>query len=186
MMTRGGRIAAIAAVFALLAGCASIPLSTLWRLHNLDASDLAQIQARDVRLAGLIDPAPLTIDAAHSSLLLILPADDRGKRARYRFGLRETKVYDSRLIPDSSPRWQAFELDAAGLAVWAKLRPRFLELRQNYGRVDFYFSFQLKGKPPKGADMLIASARLQLEKAQAPLVLLDRKRIHFDPAIIKR
>gem|GEM_PF-1226827 len=166
-------------VLVLLASCASIPLSTMWRMRDFTASDLAGVQPRDVRLAGRMDPAPLRIDAARSELVLTLtPRDERARDERYVFGLRETKVYDPRLLAErNAPRWQVFELDDKGLAAWNALRPKVADAEQRYRAMSFNFSFRNLGDFPQGIDEVVLSATLQLGLDQEPLVLTDGLRI---------
>lgn len=162
----------------LLAGCTSIPLSTLWQMRNFDAADLAIVQPRDVRLAGLVDPAPMRINPARSKLeLQLTPRIDGLPVETYRFGLRDTKIYDPRLNPGNNPRWQVFALDDPGLKTWARLKPKLLDIKQHYRAAKFEFSFHTTDDKSEHLDAMIVSAKLQLGIDRAPLVLLDRARL---------
>ncbi len=166
----------LGAAFLLITACASIPLSTLWRMRNFDAADLAVVQPRDVRLAGLVDPAPLRFEPTRSHLELQLTPRAEGLPAEtFRFGLRETQVYDPRLNPGNTARWQVFALDDAALKTWARLKPKLLDIKQRYRAAKFMYSFHTND-PPADVDTMIVSAKLQLGVDQAPLVLLDRAR----------
>lgn len=162
----------------LLVGCTSIPLSTLWKMRSFDAADLAAVQPGDVRLAGLVEPAPMRIDPARSKLeLQLTPRTDGLPVEKYRFGLRETQVYDPRLNPSRNSRWQVFALDDAGLATWVQLKPELLDIKQRYQAAKFEFSFDTDGNKPTHLDAMIVSAKLQLGIDQAPLALLDHARL---------
>lgn len=161
----------------LITGCASIPLSTLWQMRNFDAADLATVQPRDVRLAGLVDPVPLSIDPAHSQLeLRLTPRVEGASDEYYRFDLRETQVYDPRLTPERNPRWQVFALDDASVVTWTRLQPRLMEIKQRYRAFNFKFVLHTAEDIPANSDTMIVSAKLQLGINQAPVVLLDRER----------
>lgn len=175
MMRTLRRHAMLVIALLLITGCASIPLSTLWQIRNFDAADLAAVQPRDVRLAGLIDPAPLSIDPAHSQLeLRLTPRSEGAADEYYRFNLRETQVYDPRLNLGHNPRLQVFALDDTSVVTWSRLQPRLMEIKQRYRAFNFKFVFHTGEDMPANSDTMIVSAKLQLGIDQAPMVLLDR------------
>lgn len=176
-----GKTAAAIVVLATVSACASIPVSTMWKLRNFDASDLERVQPEQLRLAGKVDPAPMTIDPARSHLSLTLkPREDGARDVKYTFGLRATNLHHPQLVSDADPRWQVFELDQKGLAAWKRLQPELADLKTNYQSAEFKFKFKTVGETPAGTDAWIASARLQLGPAQQPLTLMDRARIRLD------
>lgn len=168
----------------VLAGCASVPLGTLWRLRNFSPQDLYAVKPAQVRLAGRVDPTPLRIDATRSGLVLKLtPRASGAAQEVYRFGLRASVVYDPRLVPDAGDggrRWQVFALDDAGVAAWNRLRPKLKDIKQQYRAASFAFRFETDRKPGASVRALVVSARLQLAPEQAPLVLLDDKSLPID------
>lgn len=185
---RGGlkaptKLSLMFALFALLAGCASIPLGTLWKMRNFDAADLAKVQPQQVRLAGRVDPAPQVVDPTRSKLVLKLTPKAKGEPEReYVFGLHISRDYDPKLIPESDPhhRWRVFELDDAGLAAWSRLQPELADARQHYRAFSFLCRFKTDGALPAGTEALTISARLELDPEQGPMTLLDRKRFVLD------
>lgn len=174
----GGCVLALACL--LLAGCASIPLSTLWKMRSFDPADLATVEPRDVRMAERIEPASMRTDPKRSHLELRLTPRGQTAEEVYAFGLRETRVYDSRLVPAADPQWQVFALDDDGIATWRRLRPKLLDIKRRYSKAVFGFTTKTLDAPPPGVDEMIYSVRLQLGLDQAPLVLLDRAPLEIE------
>ena len=173
----------VATLLMMLAGCASIPLGTLWKMRGFDAEDLAHIDAQQIRLAGRIDPAPQRVDPARTHLeLRLMPRVEGAPDEHYAFSLRVSDVYDPELIPEPDPqhRWVVLELDDAGLAAWHRLQPKLVDVKKNYRGASFSFEFKSTEEDSHEFDAIQVSARLELDPEQGPLTLLDHKRFDLD------
>ncbi|MGP1667634.1 MAG: hypothetical protein ACTS5I_17385 [Rhodanobacter sp.] len=159
----------------------SIPVSTMWQMRSFAPSDLVRTQPEQIRLAGMIEPAPLIIDPARSHLALVLsPRAVGAPDEEYTFSLRTASTYDPRLVPNTDQRWNVLEFDDNGLAAWRKLQPALADIKQHYRSAVFKFEFKTHGTAPAGTDAWIISARLQLAPNQQPLTLLDHVRVKLD------
>jgi hypothetical protein len=179
----GGVVAAAARALLLLVlalglgACASVPLSTLWKLRDFGSAELAGLDPQQVRVAGRLEPAPLSIDPQSVRLTLTLTPSRSGQPVRHGFGLRPSRVSDARLAQPGGRAWQVFELDEAGLASMRRLQPRFARLEKEYSRFEFSVDWRTTGPAPATLDALILSMRLQLAADQAPVTLFDRAKI---------
>ncbi len=179
----GVRLTLAAASLIMLAGCASIPLGTLWKMRSFDADDLARIDAREIRLAGRIDPAPQRVDPSRTHLeLSLVPRVEGAPDEHYAFSLRVSDDYEPALIPEPDPqhRWVVLELDDAGLAAWQRLQPKLVNVKKNYRGASFSFEFKATDEGSEKFDAIWVSARLELDPQQGPLTLLDRKRFKVE------
>ena len=165
---------------ALLAGCMSIPLATMWQLRGFEVADLAALDPAGVRVAGLIEPGTGRIDTAKSTLTVKLAAKGDGPDEVHAFGLETAPVQGGPILPGNDPRWQVLQLDPAGLAAMRRLQPRLARIKDDYAGWSLSVSLQLLGGPPKDVDELRFSVRVQLAADQAPMTLFDRARVPVD------
>ena len=170
------RALAGAAAGALLAGCMSVPLSTMWQLRSFSAEDLAAIDPAELRVASLVEPGPSRLDPTRSKLTLTLDTK-AGAPEVHAFGLRLAQVQGGPIMPADDPRWQVLELDAGGLAAMRALKPRLANIREHYTGATLDVAMKLADGMPEGIDELRFSVRVQLADDQAPLVLFDRARV---------
>lgn len=113
---------ALLAVALLLAGCSSVPLSTMWRMRSFDADQLFALDPTELRVAARVDERAVMRNATLS--LDIDPADKSGRRA-YVIPL-EQPVSDPRLErAPADRRWFAFALSKQGLAEYQRIKQEY-------------------------------------------------------------
>lgn len=170
------RIAVLLCVSILLAGCASIPLATMWKMRNFGNDDLARVQARAVRLAiGSMPPALQPEQNPPELQLSLYPKLDKAPPETYVFSMKAAQTWPADLIPDDEPQdaWAVYALDENGIAAWQRLKPKLQSLEKQYKKAAFAtlmnteFDFQQK------RETITFSARLFLNAEQGPLTLLD-------------
>lgn len=176
-MTR--RIAALLVGVALLTGCMSIPLSTMWAMRSFEPGDLAAIEPGDVRVATLVEPSIGGIDPDKARLKLTL-TPRQGEPEVHVFGLVLSPVQGGPIVPGGHPQWQVLQLDPAGVAAMRALEPRLSDLESHYKGWALNVSVQGLDKTPKHVDTLYFSVRVQLARDQAPLTLFDRAEIEME------
>jgi len=174
-MRRCLRLAGLAAT-ALLVGCMSVPLATMWQLRSFTAEDLAAVDPAQLRVAVLIEPGSSRLDPAHSKLTLALDPKT-GAPETHVFGLRVSPIQGGPILPADNPAWQVLELDAGGQAEMRALQPRLAKIREHYTGATLDVKFKLADGMPKGIDEARFSVRVQLADDQQPLVLFDRARV---------
>lgn len=113
---------AFLAVAATLAGCSSVPLSTLWLLRNFGPEQLFALDPTDLRAAARVDTrarmksATITVE--------VKPADGSALRV-YVLPL-EQPVNDPRLErPPPERHWFAFALSPKGLAEYQRIKREY-------------------------------------------------------------
>lgn len=173
------RIALLLLLLAILAGCVSIPLGTLWRMRNFGAADLAMIDPEQLRVAGLVEPGPMRLDPERTVLTLKLTREHEASDT-YIFGLRSASTHDAQLVPNNDPRWQVMELDDAARTAMRRLLPEFETIKQHYNGFSLKVESKFMGDMPTDIETMRLSLRVQLAADQEPLVLFDRARIPVD------
>ena len=169
------RLAGVLSV-ALLAGCMSVPLATMWQLRSFTAEDLAAVDPGQLRVAALIEPGSSRLDPGRSKLTLTLDPKV-GAPETHVFGLRVSPIQGGPILPADNPAWQVLELDAGGRAAMRALQPRLAKIREHYTGAKLDVKFKLADGIPKGVDEARFSVRVQLADDQQPLVLFDRARV---------
>lgn len=172
-----GVLRAIALVpLLMLAGCASVPLSTMWTMRNFD---IAAIDPDALRMATAMEPDALRIDPTKAMLELRLTPRAGGEDEVHALALRDAAVATDGLVPDDGRHWQVFRLTPESAAALHADKPRFGEdIKANYSGAAFSVKFGfVDGAPMAGLDELRASVRLALATDQTPFTLLDRARI---------
>lgn len=120
-MTRRALLAAAAA--GLLAGCLSIPVSTIWKLRNFGPEQLFALDPTELRAALLVDPR-VTMKGGRIDIA-IEPPGGAPKRS-YAILLQQPQRDDPRLPRAPAGRtWQVFALSPASVAEFAKLKQEF-------------------------------------------------------------
>lgn len=120
-MTRRALLAAAAA--GLLAGCLSIPVSTIWKLRNFGPEQLFALDPTELRAALLVDPR-VTMKGGRIDIA-IEPPGGAPKRG-YAILLQQPQRDDPRLPRAPAGRtWQVFALSPASVAEFAKLKQEF-------------------------------------------------------------
>ena len=154
-----------------LAGCASIPLGTLWKLRGFDENTLVQLEPSDLRAALSLAPA-VAVQPESVKLSLELSRDNAGPE-RHAFGL-EPATGPGPL--DSERRYSLWRLDDAGIRALASVQ-RSLRAAQAsdtdaYSGATFSVNFQpdFQGDPPEA---LQVSVQLLLAPEDGWLLLLD-------------
>ena len=179
---RGVATLAIALVLAVgLAGCASIPLSTIWKMRNFSAASLAAIDPAQVRVGVLVEPGSGRIDPGKSTLQVTLTPKE-GAPEVHRFGLQRARVQGGAVVPGGDPRWQVLQLDAAGATAMRALMPRFEHLERDYSGWTLNVGAGGMDPPPAGTQFMFISIRVQLADDQDPIVLFDRAKVAMEPA----
>jgi hypothetical protein len=112
------------AAFAI-AGCLSIPVSTMWKLARFDRAALLAIDPRELRAAALIDQRATMKDVTMK--VTLAPKD--GKPVEYQVLLTEPVNRDARLpAAPKGRRWEIFALTPAGQRDFLRMREDALKL----------------------------------------------------------
>ena len=172
----------LVAALALLAGCMSVPLSTLWQMRSFGADDLAAMDPVQLRVATRIEPGQARVDPDRSNLTLTLHGKDGASDDVHAFGLRPARIQGGPILPPGEPGWHVLALDDAGRAAVQRLKPRLANVREHYSGATFNFNIKFAEDIPKSVAMVRFSVRLQLADAQDPFTLFDRARIPVEHA----
>lgn len=155
---------------ALLSACASIPLSTMWKLRGFDAQTLMQLDPADLRVATTLVPR-VQILPDSVRLTLALSRDD-GDDVRHEFALESR----NQAGPDARLPWQVWALDADGRRGFADVQ-RALRAADAGDAAPFTgASFNVALKPEFGEDppaVLRMTVQLQLDRVDGWFVLID-------------
>lgn len=161
----------LAATLLLLAGCASIPLSTLWKLRGFDGNDLIAMEPADLRAALWLQPqVPVAPDSVRLSLSLER-AD--GGRDEHAFGLEPARGPGP---VEPGKTYRPWQLDADGRRALAAVQRQLRAARDAGGAAYEGATFQVNFKPEFGdarPDTLRVSVQLLLDPAQGWFLLLD-------------
>ena len=171
--------AALAASLLLLGACASVPLTTMWRMRDFGPADVAAIEPDALRMATHMEPAGLRVDPARATLTFELAPRGGGEVERHVLQLREASVGPDDLVPAGDDDWQIFRLtpeSAAALrAAAARVGPG---MEKDYSGATFKVNFHFVDDAAlAGADSLRATVRLVLAADQSAFTLLDGVRI---------
>jgi hypothetical protein len=145
--------AALAAAPALvaLAGCTSVPVSTMWRLRSFGADELLALDPNALRAAVQSDPR---VRFARVDINIVAQAKS-GAEDRYKIRLDSQQQVDARLErPAADRRWTVFALDAAGIKAFNELRQTIARLRGQGGSLSLGVSAQESELPPELATRL--------------------------------
>lgn len=155
----------------LLAGCASIPLSTLWKLRGFDEQALMQLEPAELRVALSLQPA-VGVRPDSVKLELALERED-GAPESYAFAL-EPAAGAGPL--DRDRRYGLWQLDDAGrralTAVQTRLRRAEAEGSKAYEGASFTVNFRPELPEPRPASLAV-TVQLLLDPAEGWFVLLD-------------
>lgn len=171
---------ALFAFAALLAGCASVPLSTVWRLRSFGAEQLFALDPTQLRAAARVDARASMKNVTIG--LEVKPADGSPSRT-YLIPL-EQPVHDPRLErAPADRRWFAFALSPKGLTEYQRIKREYASIpKGSHGTVKIAASddgavpaelkraFPLRVDvlldPAEGYFTLISETRLDLSQAQ--------------------
>lgn len=158
-------------ILVLLAGCASVPLGTMWKLRSFDADTLVQLDPAELRAAvALIPVHPIRPDSVHLGLVL---ARQDGKQETYSFALVPTREPGP-----SKAGWQysTWELDAAGRREFALMQLALSKTGDDFKATYSGVTFDVKFKPefgPKPPPSLRLSVQLRFTLADGYFLLVD-------------
>lgn len=116
---------ALLAVAIALAGCTSIPVSTLWRLRNFGPEQLLALDPTLLRAAARVDAR-----AAMKNVTIAIDVEPPDGSARRSYVLPlEQPVPDPRLErAPADRRWFAFALSKQGLAEYERIKREYASL----------------------------------------------------------
>jgi hypothetical protein len=126
------RIGVAFASLLLLAGCLSMPVSTLWKLRSFGIDEFLALDPADVRAAVRTDAR-----ANFAEVILNVTTEwQGGGRQHYQIRLRPDPRGDARLEPaPTGRRWLVFALDPAGAAAMRELQRSLAADRQRRGQI---------------------------------------------------
>jgi hypothetical protein len=136
---------ALLLVVGCLAGCMSVPMSTLWKLRNFSIDQFLALDPNALRAAVLTDAR-----ARYGSVVLEVTAEWKGKPPqRYDIVLKPEPAPDPRLA--SAParkQWTVFALDPDGIAAFEGFRRSLSAARQSEGRIEIGIGLRGSEVPP--------------------------------------
>lgn len=176
------RHAVLCVLLLALAACASVPISTMWRMRNFGPEQLAALDPDNLRVATTLEPAHLRVDPAKARLVLTLVPRAGGADEVYTLQLREAAVANDDLVPDDGAQWQMFRLAADSADTLRAALPRITrDMQADYASASFKVNFGFAGERQlDGLDAVHASVRLALAADQSAFTLVDGARIPVD------
>jgi hypothetical protein len=115
----------LAVAFIALAGCLSVPVSTMWKLARFDRAALLAIDPKDLRAAALIDQRATMKDVTMK--VTLGPKD--GTPVEYQVLLTEPINRDARLAAaPKGRRWEIFALTPDGQRDFLRMREAALKM----------------------------------------------------------
>lgn len=174
------RCALVVVLASLVTACASVPMGTMWKMRNVGPEQLARLDPAQIRVATRIEPDGLRIAAGKTVLQLTLTLRGSGEVTQHALTVEEIQSFTSSLTGGDLGGWQAFRLDAAGLAAYERLKPVMALGRDQFEKAAFALNFGSEGELPADVDAIVVSARLQLADDQDAVTLIDRARIEVE------
>lgn len=174
VMTRTGLLCALLAV---LAGCASIPLSTMWRLRNFGPEQLAAIDPGALRVAVRMEPDWVSLDPSTTFLALRLVPHE-GEEEHHHWPLQEASAAMPGLVPAGESGWQLLRLTPAAAASVDALRPALEAGKDAYAGAEFRVQLGMAEPDRVGTlDAVYLTVRLALAADQDAFTLVQRMRL---------
>lgn len=163
----------------LLTACASVPISTMWKMRDFGPADIAALDPETLRVATLLDPVRLRVDPAKATLLMTLVPRAGGADEVYTMQLREALVGNDDLVPRDAIGWQILRLTPESAAMMREALPRVTrDMKADYTRFSFKVAFGLTDSDTlAGEDEMRVTVRLALAADQEAFTLLDRATI---------
>lgn len=168
-------------VFAgVLGACASVPLGTMWKLRDFGPEELARLDPAQLRIATRIEPGAIQLDPGQMALRITLVRHDGGSEV-HAFGVDEVHSFTSALTGSDLLGWQAFRLDAEGLALFRRFQPALRTAQDVYAGMNVAIEVGLLD-PASIADLeaIKLTSRLQLAADEDAFTLVDRARVRID------
>jgi len=165
----------------LLAGCASIPLLTMWRLHSMTGEDLANLNVNEVQAAVQM-PTGFEPDISSFRLKLTLSKDHKTALERV-FKLR--KLGDGRLVlpgipmPGPDKNLYLMALTPQSKQELEQLQPLLSNAKQNYDGFNFRINFKFLNIPSTAAGITL-SMWIQLRADQGFFEILKNATLKID------
>lgn len=163
-------------------GCASVPLSTMWRLRSFGPEQLANIDPGTLRVAVLLEPEGLRLDVDKTRLALRL-VPHVGEEQRHEWQLQVASAALPGLVPHAGSGWQLLRLTPEATRSVESLKPLLEQGEETFAGGEFSVSFGM-ADPERisGLEELFLTVRLSLAADQEPFTLLDRAEIpvHWD------
>ena len=161
----------------LLSSCASIPLSTLWKLRGFDEQALMQLEPADLRVALSLQPA-VGVRPDSVKLVLALERAD-GAPENYAFALEPAAGAGP---ADRARRYSLWQLDDAGrralAAVQKQLRQADAGGTQAYEGASFTVNFKPELPEPRPGSLGV-TIQLLLDPAEGWFTLLDEAELEI-------
>lgn len=163
----------------LLAGCASMPLSTVMRLSHLDEKTLLQLDPAQVRVRVAI-PEGFALDVEQTKLTFVVANAGKDRQERS-FGMKllstQAAQRNGGLFEGKVPvRSYEMMLNAEGIAQMRELQ----QLMQRQTFKDFSFSVNTPlAKVPPNARSIRFWTDLRFSQADSYMTLLDGAEIRF-------
>ncbi len=165
---------------ALLGGCASMPVGTMWRLSRFGADDLRDIDAKRLRVIADVS-ASQPIDP-ESVRLVVTFTDAAGTPTRFDWALTPTEdtVIKAPAIADDTRR-VILQLNEASRAEAADLATRAQAWAQDPGQVDLRAEWRFAPSTDPTPRTITLSIWLLLDAEREYLPLIDRAEIALNP-----
>lgn len=153
----------------LLAGCLSVPVSTLWRLRSFGIDDFVALDPAALRAAVRTDAR-----AGFAEVVLRVTTDwDDGERQHYDIRLRPDARPDPRLEPaPAGRRWLAFALEEAAMASFRDLQRRLAAAGRRRGRIEIAIEPRQSQVPADVARALPVRVDLLLDPRQGYFTMI--------------
>lgn len=174
------------ALVVLLAGCASIPFSTIWKMSSFSREDLAII---DPAIIGAAVELPENIPLDRDNVALRIEVFEQENNAAPVLEVKanlETQrtgrdVHPQLPLSANNRNWHLLELDAEGITAFREFQREFSKLIERHDdkltfRISVYGGF---GKALERDEPFEASVWLDLDQPDDWFTLIDRHQ--FDP-----
>ena len=160
----------------LLAGCAGVPLKTMWKLRSFGVDDFAAVDPADVRAAIQLED-DLVVKPGATALKVALHGTDGSARE---FSVPLHTVRQGRNVGDSLPpaksgrHWYLFDLTEEGVEDFKALQ-RELQAPREQGSISIEVASAFENPPDADRGKLPMEIRLQLDAEDGFFVLFDGK-----------
>ncbi|NVJ65707.1 MAG: hypothetical protein HWE16_04405 [Gammaproteobacteria bacterium] len=156
---------------AILQGCSSIPLSTMWKMKSFDEDDFNQIRAQDLRVKFRTDKY---VDVTEKSLTLQLKFSSNDEAHESKFELEQIEQGHETKDPWFRKEYKEFysvlRLSPESMRSFKKLQRSAASLRDSSKNVEFIVNFGFGENEPES---YIMSIDLLLNPNQGYFTLFD-------------
>lgn len=162
----------------LAAGCASVPLSTMWRMRSFSPDDLRSLHPAELR-AFVRTLSPVTVQADAGTIdVSVSPRSGEPLLGHFALQAVPAEGVPGLPAPGSGRRWIALGLTPEARTAFARFAGSLDESSLEGSSVSLDVSVKL-GKLPPELDAVPFEVRLQLDGSERPFVLIKERTLRL-------